>query len=157
VYVKGDTLPVRVDSGLLAAGWVGGQGLQWVDSVEGDLKVTQSSGYSIGFALSGSREPSDLYTNIYQNQLAYGFVILCMGTWVMETRSFEVYTYASRQAGPLVLQTYRPGDPLYYSLSGLITAENEWSLTGDPRGPSSPMGIVGRGVLNGYIVVSTLL
>jgi hypothetical protein len=53
------------------------------------------------------------------------------------TTSFETYTWASRQAGPLVAITYAESDRLVFSNRGYWTSEDEWTLSGDPRAPNS--------------------
>jgi len=53
------------------------------------------------------------------------------------TSGYEKYTYASRVGpGPLVSISYVPSDRLVFSLRGLWTKEDEWSLSGDPRAPN---------------------
>ena len=48
-----------------------------------------------------------------------------------------MYTYASRMGpGPLVPIVYNESDRLLFSLRGLWTKEDEWSLSGDPRAPN---------------------
>jgi hypothetical protein len=59
------------------------------------------------------------------------------GGWHIQTIAFEKYTWASRQAGPLVPITYNASDKLLFSLRGYWTKEDEWTLSGDPRAPNN--------------------
>ncbi len=61
----------------------------------------------------------------------------CVGTWLISTSSFERYTLQSRLVPPLVENTYTPGSHLYYSLRGLFTTQDEWTISGDPRAPNT--------------------
>lgn len=142
VLAKGPTLPVRISASLATSGWQGGQGVMWADSPDDTFLVTTSNGWYGGFLLWGSDEEADKRIGMERNQLIYRFSTLCVGTWVVSTRTFETHTYASRQAGPLVALTYNPGDLLYFSLRGLFTKEDEFTASGDPRAPNT--GIVGR-------------
>jgi hypothetical protein len=73
-----------------------------------------------------------------RNQPAYKFVVLGAGGWTISTANYEKYTYASRTGGgPLVPIDYHASDRLVFSLAGLFTTEDEWTLSGDPRGPNS--------------------
>ena len=137
VLLKGDTFPVAVSPAMRAAGWRGGQGLCWDDAPTDDFRVTFSDGRFGGFALNGSNESSDTYTALTGSQVAYGSVVMCMGNWIISTRTFEQYTYASQQVGPLVPLTYVVGDRLVFSLAGLWTVEDTWTLSGDPRAPNN--------------------
>lgn len=142
VLVKGVTFPVRVNTALATSGWQGGQGAAWVDSTEDTFIVGPSDGRYGGFLLWGSDEEADRRLGNEKNQVLYRFATLCVGSWVVSTRTFETYTWASRQAGPLVALTYSPGDLLYFSLRGYFTKQDEWTASGDPRAPNT--GIVGR-------------
>ena len=137
VLVKGDTQPVVVGSDLATTGWQGGQGVSWSLTVKDDFLVGPSDGNACGFMLWGSDESSDQYTSMTRNQPYYKFATLCFGGWQIQTRTFEQYTYASRQAGPLVPLTYLPSDRLRFSLRGYWTKEDEWTLSGDLRAPNS--------------------
>ncbi len=134
--VKGETFTVTVDSGLFTHGWAGGVGVQWAHADTDDRLVTLSTGNVAGFLIWGSNESSDLFTAMTQNQPYYKFAVMALGSWVILTPQFEVYTYASRQAGPLVPLTYNPSDRLRFSLRGLWTKEDEFTLSGDPRAPN---------------------
>jgi len=134
--VKGDTFTVTVDNGLAVNGWRGGVGVQWTTSLKDEMMVTLSTGYVAGFLLWGSNESSDQFTSMTENQPYYRFAVLCFGSWLVVTQQYEVYTYASRQSGPLVPITYNPSDKLCFSLRGLWTKEDEFSLSGDPRAPN---------------------
>jgi hypothetical protein len=137
ILVKGDALTVSVDESLAVSGWKGGQGVQWTSSVKDEFCVTQSDGFYAGFALWGSDESSDQFTSMSKNQPSYRFITIGMGGWLILTSTFERYTYASRQAGPLVPLVYTASDRLVFSLRGWWTKENEWTLSGDPRGANN--------------------
>ncbi len=134
VHFKGDAYAVAVTQEMRDNGWAGGQGVQWADSARDEFLVTQSDGLYGGFLLWGSDETSDALTSMTRNQPLYGFAVLCAGGWLMSTTTFEQYTYASRQSGPLVALTYTPGTRLRFSLRGYWTTEDEWTLSSDPRG-----------------------
>lgn len=134
VLFKGDSYTVAVSQNMRQNGWAGGQGVRWVDSTTDQFLVDYSDGLYGGFLLWGSDEPSDEYTSITESQPKYGYATFCAGGWLMSTVSFERYTYASRTAGPLVPITYTPGVRLRFSLRGLWTPEDEWTLSADPRG-----------------------
>lgn len=136
VLFKGDAYPVSVSSSLRTVGWQGGQGVQWVDSPNDEFLVDFSTGLYGGFLLWGSKEVSDQFTASTGNQPQYGFGTFCAGGWVISTRTFERYTWSSRQGGPLVPNTYVVGERLCFSLRGLFTKEDEWTLAGDPRAPN---------------------
>lgn len=136
ILSKGETFTVAIDAALAASGWKGGQGVQYVNSSKDELTVTSSTGYSAGFLLWGSDEISDKFTAMTGNQAFYKFATIGTGGIIL-TPQYEVYTWASRQAGPLVPITYAHGDRLVFSLRGLWTNENEWALSGDPRGSNT--------------------
>jgi hypothetical protein len=138
VFSKASAFTVMIDATMKSKGWQGGQGVQWAAStVNSDtFIVTFSDGIPAGFLLWGSNESSDQFISYTQNQPTYQFASYCFGPWVFSTRTFEQYTYASRQAGPLVPLTYTAGEPLLFSLRGFWTKEDEWALSGDPRAPN---------------------
>lgn len=135
--VKGTANPVNVDDTMARAGWVGGQAVTWTDSPNDEFLVTFSDGTYGGFLLWGSNEYSDQFIAYQQNQTTYKFATLCSGAWVIATISYEKYTYQSRQAGPLVQNTFTIGQRLTFSLRGLWTPQDEWTLSGDPRAPNT--------------------
>lgn len=142
-FKKGDCYAVSIAPSLARDGWLGGQGVQWFDAGRDDLVVEASDGAAQGFLLWGSDEPSDKFTAMTRNQPAYEFGVLGFGGWLLSTTTFERYTWASRQVGPLVEITYQPQDELVFSLRGRWTKEDEWSLSGDPRAPNeNVMGVV---------------
>jgi hypothetical protein len=161
VLVKGDTFPVSISSLMLTQGWQGGQGVGWVDSLKDEFLVSFSDGLFGGFFFWGSNESSDQYTAITGQQPVYGYGVLALGGWVVSTRTYERYTYASRQAGPLVPLVYSPQDRLRFSLRGYFTKEDEWTLSGDPRAPNGWLcGIVSQTPTvdnNHYITLQTTL
>lgn len=137
VLFKGDAYTVSVSQAMAAQGWQGGQGVQWVDSPNDEFLVTTSDGLYGGFMLWGSNEPSDQLVSMTGSQPLYGYGVLCAGGWLIATRTFEQYTYASRTGGgPLVPLVYRVGQRLVFSLRGYWTQEDEWTLSGDPRAPN---------------------
>jgi hypothetical protein len=138
VFFKGATLTVDVTDQDAADGWVGGQGFQWAPPSGDRLLVTRSDGLYGGFALWGSDESSDEFVGTTRNQPTYRYVVLGAGGWIIATPNFERYTYASRTGGgPLVEIPYNASDRLVFSLRGLFTKEDEWTLAGDPRAPNS--------------------
>jgi hypothetical protein len=109
----------------------------WIDSPYDIFMVGFSDGTPNGFLLWGSNEVADQYTAYTQNQSTYNFAVLCYGTWLITTGTYEKYTYQSRTGGgPLVPITYSTSDRLLFSLRGLYTNQDEWALSGDPRAPN---------------------
>ena len=150
---KGDCYPCELDDSLAASGWVGGQGVQWATNSKEGFFVKQSDGLFAGFLLWGSNESGDQHTAITGSQVRYKFGTLCAGFWLIMTTSFEKYTWASRQAGPLVPLVYAESDRLVFSNRGFWTKEDEWTLSGDPRAPNNYyLGFVAQAptVANGH-------
>ena len=137
ILVKGDAYPVTVSEAMAVGGWQGGQGVQWIAPAKDEFVVTYSDGYYAGFMLFGSDESSDQFTAQTKNQPFYRFGTCGAGGWHISTRSYEKYTYASRQLGPLVPITYNASDRLVFSLRGFFSSEDEWFLSGDPRAPNA--------------------
>lgn len=136
VFGKGDTFTVNVDDSLVASGWTGGTGAMYKASTKDEILVERSDGLYAGFLLWGSDEVPDDFTAMTRNQLTYKFAVVGAGGWLMATTSYERFTFASRSAGPLVPLTYSASDRLVFSLRGLWTKEDEWTLSGDPRAPN---------------------
>jgi hypothetical protein len=137
VLFRGDAYTVMVDPTMRTNGWHGGQGVQWLDSNLDEFLTTYSDGLYGGFMLWGSNEPSDQFVSTQEQQPQYGYGVLCLGGWLIMTRTFERYTYASRVGGgPLVPLTYQVGQRILFSLRGYFTVEDEWSAAGDPRAPN---------------------
>jgi dipeptidyl aminopeptidase/acylaminoacyl peptidase len=137
IFVKAETLTVSVDDSMVLNGWRGGQGVTFTPVTEDEVLVTLSDGLGGGFLLWGSDESSDQFTAVTENQPYYGFAVIGMGAWLIATSSFEQYTYASRNGpGPLVPIVYNGNDPLFFSLLGNFTSEDEWSLSLDSRAPN---------------------
>lgn len=136
VHYKGDAYPVRVSDEMRTRGWAGGQGVQWVDDpASTEFVVTYSDGLYGGFLLWGSSESGDDFTTLQLQQPTYGYAVFCAGGWLISTSTYERYTYASRTGGgPLVPIPYQARTRLVLSLRGLWTPEDEWTLSGDPRG-----------------------
>ncbi len=135
--MKGDTVTLPITQSMISGGWKGGQGVKYVDPGLEEFKVDYSDGLYAGFLLWGSDEKEDDYTAMTRNQPAYGFAVMGTGNWVILTIAFEKYTYASRMAGPLVPLDYHASDRLVFSLRGYWTKEDEWTLSGDPRGANT--------------------
>lgn len=134
---KGDAYPVEVNTDLALNGWMGGQGVQWVEDPMDRFIVGRSDGLYAGFLLKGSNELGDDYSAITRNQPLYRIATLCAGGWLIMTRAFERYTWASRiGGGPLVEISYQISDRLVFSNRGFWTKEDEWVLSGDPRAPN---------------------
>lgn len=143
VLYKDLAIPVRLDSSLLQAGWPGGQGVQWAPSSSDNLVVMASDGVGAAFLLWGSNEESDQFVSYTQNQLTSTHAVACTGTWIISTSSYESHTYESRQLGPLVANTFVPGEQVFFSYRGLLTPQDEWDVNGDPRAPNPyPVGTV---------------
>lgn len=138
VLFKGDSYTVSVSQNMATQGWVGGQGVKWVDSDQDEFIVTFSDGIYGGFMLWGSNESSDQFTSMTGAQPLYGYGTFCAGGWVIATIAFEQYTYASRQSGPLVPIIYTVGQRVLFSRRGYWTNEDEWSQAPlDPRRPNT--------------------
>ena len=129
--------PVMVDSALVTDGWPGGQGVTWVDSPNDEFTVSFSDGQFGGFLLWGSNEDSDQFISMTGNQPKYAFGVLCMGSWLFSTRVFEKHTLESRNLGPLVENIWTVGNQVFFSLRGLFTTQDEWTIDGDPRAPNN--------------------
>jgi hypothetical protein len=161
VFSKSKGIPVQIDSALSTSGWPGGQGVRWTDSTSDTLIVTATDGLPAGILLWGSNESSDQFIAYYENQPTYKFATLCIGGWIISTITYEMNTYASRQAGPLIPIAYVIGQPLFFSLRGYFTPEDEWTLSGDPRAPNvyvtGAVAQVPSTLSNNYLGVQTAL
>lgn len=136
--VKGAANPAVVDSRMASLGWPGGQGVTWVNSPDDNFVVTFSDGTYGGFLLWGSDEAADQYNAFTKSQPTYQYAIVCTGTWIISTSTYEKYTYQSRTGGgPLVPNVYTVGARLTFSLRGFFTPQDEWTLSGDPRAPNN--------------------
>lgn len=144
VYFKDDAYTVVVDGAMVSAGWPGGQGVQFVGATGDDFLVTFSRGHFGGFLMWGSDEEGDDFTAMTRNQPHYRFATMLSGAALLATSSYERYTWASRQVGPLVPLTYGINDKLYLSLRGLWTNEDELTASGDPDAPASLAGITAQ-------------
>lgn len=143
VFCKGATHNVAVDANLIAGGWPGGQGVQWVSSTADEPTVTYSAGLFGGFLIWGSDESADQYTAMTGWQVTYGHAVMMSGRSVISTSSYEKFTYESRiGGGPLVPLVYQPHQVLYFSLRGLWTYEDEMTLSGAPLAPAYHVGWV---------------
>lgn len=143
ILKKGDCYAVAISPALAQSGWVGGQGAVWFDAGRDEMTVESSDGAGQGFLVWGSNEVADQYTAMTGNQPAYRFAVLGFGGWLISTRSYEHYTWASRQVGPLVPLNYAAQDEVLFSLNGLFTNQDEWTLAGDPRAPNdNVLGVV---------------
>lgn len=152
LFFAGDRLTVVVSAAMVAQGWPGGQGVQWVASTVDERLVTYSKGLYGGFLLWGSDEAGDDFAASTRQQPTYAYATMLSGGCLMSTTSYERYTYASRLGGgPYVPLVYAPSDWLYLSLRGLWTKEDELTLSGDPLAPCFYCGSVAQvpSTLNG--------
>lgn len=136
IMSRGTTITVRVTDRVAVGGWGGGQWFRWVKSERDDFLVDYSDGVFGGFALYGSNESNELFTSMQDHQPHYRYCTVGFGGWMLSLRNYELYTYSSRQSGPLELIDYQPNDPLFISLNGKLTVEDEWDLSGDSRAPN---------------------
>jgi hypothetical protein len=161
IFVKGDSVPVTVSDAMVTGGWPGGQGVAWVDSLVDEFKVTYSDGAWGGFLIWGSNEASDQFTGMTGQFAYYRYGQMLFGGNLMSTSSYEKYTYASRQIPPLVPLVYAAQDKLYFSLRGLWTKEDEWTITADPRAPNTNVaGVVvqvPKQLNNFFLTIQTIL
>lgn len=144
VLFKGDSQPVSVSAAMAAGGWVGGQGVQWTPGLVDDGVLTYSNGLYGGFLIFGSDEPGDDYTAMTRSQPYYRYTTFASGGWLISTVAYERYTYASRLIPPLVPIVYSINDPLYFSLRGLWTNEDEMTPSGSPMAPPFFTGFVAQ-------------
>lgn len=142
VFHKGDTVTVSIDTIMATGGWPGGQGVMWADSPLDEFLVTYSDGRAAGFLIWGSDEAADKFVSMTGAQPHYRNAVLVFGNSLISTASYERYTYASRLIPPLVPIVYTPNDPLYFSLRGLWTNEDEATIAGLPYAPLTPTGTV---------------
>ncbi len=134
VLVSDLSFPVMVTDAMVQAGWPGGQGVTWAATPDDNFVATFSDGTYGGFLLWGSNESSDQYSSYTGNQLRYSFGVACTGTWVISTIAYEKYTLESRLLPPLVPNVFTVGQRLRFSLRGLFTPQDEWTISADPRG-----------------------
>ena len=145
VFFKGDSYMVAVDDAMVRGGWPGGQGVQWTSSGADERTVTYSRGLYGGFLVWGSDESGDKFVSMSKSQLTHRYATIFLGGNLISTTSYERYTYASRVGGgPLVPLVYNANDPLYFSLRGLWTKEDELTLSGDPLMPCFFTGFVAQ-------------
>jgi hypothetical protein len=135
VFHKGDSMPMRINAAMAAAGWTGGTFVKWVDDGSGDPCVTLADGRYCGFSPWGSNEPADQYTSMTQTFPKNLFITLFFGGNYFATTSYERYTYISRHGGgPLVPLVYAPQQFLYVSENGLVTNQDESDPLVNPGG-----------------------
>lgn len=137
VLVKDLSIPVVIDSTMASGGWPGGQAVTWAPSTADNFLVTYSDGTYGGILLWGSNESADQYTASTGGAPIYRFGVAAVGTWLVSTSSYEKYTLQSRLVPPLVPNVYTVGARLRFSLRGLWTPQDEWSISGDPRAPNN--------------------
>jgi len=131
------SIPIVIDNTMAVGGWPGGQAVTWVDSTGDNFLATYSDGTYGGFMLWGSHETADQYVSYVGNQPVYKFGVCAVGTWIISTIAYERYTLESRLVPPLVPNTYTVGSRLRFSLRGLWTPQDEWTIAGDPRAPNN--------------------
>ena len=144
VFFKGDSSTVAVDANMIAGGWPGGQGVQWTGSTVDTRIVTYSNGYYGGTLVWGSKEAGDDYASITEQQPYYQYATILFGGNLLATSTYERYTYQSRISGPLVPITYHINDPLYFSLRGYFTNQDELTLSGNLLAPAFFVGFVAQ-------------
>jgi len=144
LFFKGDAYPVTVDATMIVAGWPGGIGVQWTAGTNDERTVTFSDGHYGGILLWGSDETGDQYTAMTENQLEYRLATFVAGGSLISTTAYERYTWASRQIGPLVAIVYAINEPLYFSLRGYWTNEDEATLSGAAWAPNFFSGFVAQ-------------
>jgi hypothetical protein len=137
VLVEDLSFPVTVDDAMAQNGWPGGQAVTWAAATSDIFLATYSDGTYGGFLLWGSNESADQFIAYTGNQPKYKFAVACTGTWVISTIAYEKYTLQSRLMGPLVPNVYTVGQRLRFSLRGLWTPQDEWTIAGDPRAPNN--------------------
>ena len=141
IWVRDLMFPVAVDPVMLQGGWPGGQGVRWVDSDTDEFTVTYADGRGNGFLICGSDESAEQYISTTRTQIVYGYAVCAVGDALISTSSYEKYTYASRLGGPPYVElTYTLNEPLYFSLRGLWTNEDELTLSGSLLAPASSVG-----------------
>jgi hypothetical protein len=161
VLVKDLTYPCRVTAAMSAAGWPGGQGVVWAPTGSDEFLLDFSDGLPAAFLLWGSNEDSDQFVAYTGSQPRYGYAVACVGTWIIATRTFEQYTLQSRLVPPLVENVYIPGTHVKFSLRGLCTSQDEWTISGDPRAPND--NVVGSVIQapnpsnNNYLMLQTFI
>jgi len=117
----------------------------WTANPNADvITVTYSDGRYGGFLVWGSDEVSDRHTGLSGNQLSNGYATFFAGGSLMSTTTYERYTWASRQAGPLVPLVYQANEILYLSLRGWWTNEDEATLSGAAYAPNFFTGFVAQ-------------
>lgn len=145
VFVMGDTHMVVPDAAMLADGWAGGQGVKWVSSTTDEFTVSFSDGLFGGFLIWGSDESADKFTSMTTNQTVYDTAVMVAGNAMISTSTYEQFTYASRTGGPpLVPLVYAASDPLFFSLRGFWTKEDEMTLSAAPLAPAMSTGVVAQ-------------
>lgn len=136
VLAKDLSIPVVIDDAMATKGWPGGQAVTWTPSTSDNFLATYSDGTYGGFLLWGSNESADQFISATGNQPIYRFGVAAVGTWLVSTSSYEKYTLQSRLVPPLVPNVYMVGERLRFSLRGLWTPQDEWTISGDPRAPN---------------------
>lgn len=145
VLFKGDSYTVAVSPAMVTGGWPGGQGVMWCPSGSDERMVTYSNGLYGGFLVWGSDEAGDDFAAHTRSQLHYRYATILLGGSLISTSTYERYTYASRiGGGPLVPLVYGSNDPLYFSLRGYWTKEDEATLAGLPHAPDFFTGLVAQ-------------
>ena len=161
ILTTDQSFPVKLDATVIQAGWIGGQGIAWIPSLDDNFLATFSDGMPSGFLLWGSNETSDQFSAYTGNQPTYRFGVVGLGTWLISTVAFEKYTLESRLSPPLVLNVYTVSQRLRFSLRGLWTPQDEWSISGDPRAPNNFfVGVIIQPPSlfnNNYLMIQTII
>lgn len=144
LFFKGDAYTATPGPLMRASGWLGGQGVTWVTGVNDERTVEISDGRYGGVALYGSDEVADMHTGLSGTQVTAQFITILLGGNLLSTSTYERYTWASRQVGPLVPLVYTPNQILYLSLRGYWTNEDEATLSGAAWAPNFFAGFVSQ-------------
>lgn len=144
LFFRGDNYTVTPGPNMIASGWLGGQGIRWVPGVNDERTCEISDGRYGAVALYGSDEVADMHTGLSGTQRTARWITVLTGGNLLSTLTYERYTWASRQAGPLVPIIYTINQVLYFSLRGYWTNENEASLSGQAWAPNFFTGFVAQ-------------
>jgi hypothetical protein len=144
IYFRGDSQTVAVHPDLVTSGWPGGVGVQWCDAQEDVRMVQASHGLYGGFLVWGSNEDADRYLSSSGQMPHLRYATLFVGGSLMHTSTYERFTWASRQVGLSAPLEYKINDPLYFSLRGYWTNEDEMTLSGHSEAPCFFTGFVSQ-------------
>ena len=144
LFAKGDNYTAVPGPIMRSTGWRGGQAVRWVTGVNDEITVELSDGRYGAVILYGSDELADMHTGMSGSQITAKWITTAPGGSLISTSSYEKYTWASRQAGPLVPLVYTYNQILYFSLNGNWTNEDEATLSGAAWAPNFFTGFVAQ-------------